>query len=53
MKRIRILLADDHRLLRMGLATLISFHPDLEVVGEAADGGWRSGAHRSSSPMSS
>ena len=38
MKRIRILLADDHRLLRMGLATLISFHPDLEVVGEAADG---------------
>lgn len=37
-KKIRILLADDHALLRMGLATLISFHDDLEVVGDAADG---------------
>lgn len=37
-RKIRILLADDHALLRMGLATLISFHGDLEVVGDAGDG---------------
>ena len=38
MKRIRILLADDHSLLRMGLAALLSGERDLEVVGEAEDG---------------
>ncbi len=38
MKRIRVLLADDHSLLRMGLAALISGETDLEVVGEAEDG---------------
>lgn len=35
--RIRILLADDHALLRAGLKALLAPHPDLEVVGEAAD----------------
>ena len=34
----RILLADDHRLMREGLKTLISGEADLEVVGEAEDG---------------
>jgi DNA-binding NarL/FixJ family response regulator len=34
----RILLADDHRLMREGLKTLISGESDLEVVGEAEDG---------------
>jgi DNA-binding NarL/FixJ family response regulator len=34
----RILLADDHRLMREGLKTLIAGEPDLEVVGEAEDG---------------
>ena len=35
MKKIKILLADDHRLLRMGLATLIASEKDMEVIGEA------------------
>lgn len=34
----RILIADDHGLLRAGLRTLLNAEPDLEVVGEAADG---------------
>jgi DNA-binding NarL/FixJ family response regulator len=34
----RILLADDHRLMREGLKTLIAGESDLEVVGEAEDG---------------
>ena len=38
MARIRILLADDHAVLRTGLRMLISDHRDLEVVGEASDG---------------
>jgi two-component system, NarL family, response regulator NreC len=33
-----ILLADDHRVVREGLRTLLSQEPDLSVVGEAADG---------------
>jgi DNA-binding NarL/FixJ family response regulator len=36
--RIRVLLADDHHLFREGLANLLNTQPDLEVVGEAADG---------------
>jgi PAS domain S-box-containing protein len=36
--RIRVLLADDHPLLRKGLADLLVECPDLDVVGEAADG---------------
>ncbi len=33
-----ILLADDHRVVREGLRTLLSQEPDLSVVGEASDG---------------
>jgi two-component system response regulator NreC len=34
----RILIADDHGMLRAGLRALLGIEPDLEVVGEAADG---------------
>jgi DNA-binding NarL/FixJ family response regulator len=37
-KRIRILLADDHAVLRAGLRALLTAQGDLEVVGEASDG---------------
>jgi DNA-binding NarL/FixJ family response regulator len=35
---IRILLADDHAMLRGGLRALLNLEPDMEVVGEAATG---------------
>ena len=38
MGKIRILLADDHTMLRTALASLLSDESDLEVVGEAGDG---------------
>ncbi len=38
MHKIRILLADDHGVVRKGLRYMIERHEDLEVVGEAADG---------------
>jgi DNA-binding NarL/FixJ family response regulator len=37
MKKIRVLIADDHAILRAGLHILINSQPDMEVVGEAAD----------------
>ncbi len=36
--RIRVLLADDHPLVRAGIGAILAGEPDLEVVGEAADG---------------
>ena len=38
MARIRILIADDHGVLRAGLKALFSAQPDMEVCGEAANG---------------
>lgn len=38
MKKTRILIADDHSLMRMGLASLIASEDDLETVGEAKNG---------------
>ncbi len=38
MDKIKILLADDHAVLRAGLKTLFSAQPDIEVVAEAANG---------------
>ncbi|MEQ1759649.1 MAG: response regulator transcription factor [Vicinamibacterales bacterium] len=36
--RIRVLYADDHRLVREGIGLIISQQPDMEVVGSAASG---------------
>lgn len=38
MKKIRILLADDHLVVRMGIASILSFEKDIEVVGETDNG---------------
>ena len=38
MKKIRVLLADDHKLIRSGLRLVIEQQSDLIVVGEADDG---------------
>lgn len=38
MSKLRILLADDHTLIRDGLKALINVQQDMEVVGEAGDG---------------
>jgi DNA-binding NarL/FixJ family response regulator len=38
MRRIRILIADDHKLMRAGLRLLIEQQSDISVIGEAGDG---------------
>ncbi|MBI4850256.1 MAG: response regulator transcription factor [Acidobacteria bacterium] len=38
MRKLRILLADDHALVRSGIRALLEAQPDIEVVGEADDG---------------
>src|SRR5690348_2929058 len=38
MAAVRILLADDHSLVRASLRSLLTDNPDIEVVGEASDG---------------
>ena len=38
MKRIRILLADDHAVVRQGFKMILAAQPDMEIVGEAANG---------------
>lgn len=37
-KPIRVLIADDHTLVRQGIRMMIEAQPDLQVVGEASDG---------------
>jgi len=37
-QRIRVLLVDDHAVVRMGLRAFFDLLPDIEVVGEASDG---------------
>ena len=36
--KLRVLLVDDHNLFRSGVKALLARQPDIEVVGEAADG---------------
>jgi DNA-binding NarL/FixJ family response regulator len=38
MDKIRILLVDDHALMRDGIKALLSIHDDMEIVGEASEG---------------
>ncbi len=38
MNKLRVLLADDHMVVREGLKTLINAQPDMQVVGEAENG---------------
>jgi DNA-binding NarL/FixJ family response regulator len=38
MSKIRVLIADDHALVREGISALLRFFDDIEVVGEASDG---------------
>jgi DNA-binding NarL/FixJ family response regulator len=38
MNRLRVFLADDHELVREGLRAIVNSQPDMECVGEAADG---------------
>lgn len=38
MSKIRVLVVDDHTLLRDGITALLQLAPDMEVVGEAGDG---------------
>lgn len=38
MNKIKLLLADDHAVLRAGLKALLNSQPDMEIIAEAADG---------------
>ena len=37
-ERIKVLIVDDHRVVRQGLRTFLELHEDIDVVGEADDG---------------
>jgi two-component system NarL family response regulator len=49
-KAIRLLIADDHRLVRIGLKTVLALEPDLEVVAEAATAEEAVAAHTHAHP---
>ena len=53
MNPIRVLLVDDHTILRAGLRALLGNVPALEIVGEATSVKRRSSSSRTSVPMSS
>jgi DNA-binding NarL/FixJ family response regulator len=38
MSKIKVMIVDDHALVREGITALLRMYPDVEVVGEAADG---------------
>jgi len=37
-KKIKVIIADDHKGMRQGLVKMISCHSDIQVIGEAANG---------------
>ena len=43
---IRILIVDDHQIVRMGLAALLGYHTDIQLVGEAEDAAQALAAYR-------
>ena len=38
MKKTKILIVDDHAVVRAGLSTILGYEDDFAVIGEAADG---------------
>jgi len=38
MRQIRVLIADDHSIVRAGIRSLLEGHTDIQVVGEASSG---------------
>jgi len=50
MEKIRILIADDHPVVREGLAGMLAGQPDFEVVGMATDGNMAVELHNEHSP---
>ena len=48
---IRILIADDHAILRAGIRALLQLHADFEVVSEAANGQEALAKPRNTIPM--
>ena len=55
MSAIKVLIADDHTILREGIRSLLKMYDDIEVVGEAGDGqqagnNENKGAHGNKSP---
>jgi DNA-binding NarL/FixJ family response regulator len=49
-ERIRILVVDDHHVVRQGLVALLNIIPDIKVVGEASDGLQAIDLHKSLQP---
>jgi DNA-binding NarL/FixJ family response regulator len=49
-EKIRVLLADDHEMVRRGLRTFLELHDDIEVVADAADGPQAIEAARATNP---
>jgi DNA-binding NarL/FixJ family response regulator len=48
--RIRVLIADDHEMVRRGLRTFLELHDDIEIVADAADGAQAIDAAASTKP---
>jgi two-component system NarL family response regulator len=48
--KIRVMIVDDHKVVRVGLRTMIEREPDMEVVAEAEDRATNLAAHAASKP---